>query len=54
MTKNKEVEISDLEECKGKVLKILREYNSELISADEWHSVLIRDKDTEETVHWEF
>jgi hypothetical protein len=50
--KNKKA-ISDLEECKLKVLATLREYNCELMSADEWSQVLIRDKDTDKTVHWE-
>lgn len=50
--KNKKA-ISDLEECKLKVLATLREYNCELMSADEWTQVLIRDKDTDKTVHWE-
>ena len=44
---------SDLEECKIKLLAILREYNCELMSADECSQVLVRDKDTDKTVHWE-
>jgi predicted transcriptional regulator len=46
--KNKK-RITDLEECRDKIESLLREYNCELISADEWHQVLIRDNDTDET-----
>jgi hypothetical protein len=43
-------ERDDLEECRDKINKLLKEYNCELISADEWHHVLIRDCDTDETM----
>lgn len=49
MAKRKPEEINDLEECKRRIEALLREYNCEMMSADEWHSVLIRDKDTDET-----
>ena len=51
--KNNKSSNSDLEECKLKVLATLRDYNCELLSADELTQVLIRDKDTDKTVHWE-
>lgn len=47
--KNKPEDKKDLEECKDKLIALIKEYNCSLISADEWHSVLIRDNDTDET-----
>ena len=38
-----------MKKCKRKIINILEKYNCELISADEWHTVLIRDKDIDET-----
>lgn len=40
----------DLEECRDKINKLLKEYNCELLSADKWHDVLIRDIDTNKTL----
>lgn len=52
MRKDKKQSESDLIKCKSKLLAILEKYNCELISADEYVQVLIRDKDTDKTVHW--
>lgn len=41
---------TDIEECRNKLFNLLREYNCQLISADEWQHVLLLDKDTNETV----
>lgn len=49
MKRNPE-EIRDIEICKKKIEAILKEYNCGLMSADEWHHVLIYDKDTNETL----
>lgn len=49
MAKKKPEELRDIEECKKKINRILDEYGCTLISADEWHSVLILDTDTQET-----
>ena len=40
---------SDLEECRDKINTLLREYNCLLMSADEYSSVLLCDKDTHKT-----
>lgn len=42
--------VSDIEQCKRKIKALLEEYNCKLISADEWHHVLLYDMDTHETV----
>ncbi len=49
MSKRNRKPLSDIEECKLKIKNILSEYNCYLMSADEWHSVLLVDKDTDET-----
>lgn len=46
MSKKKPVEIEDIYECKDKINAILKEYGCTLISADEWHPVILRDNDT--------
>lgn len=50
MSRRKEVAISDLEECKYKINRLLKEYNCYLMSADEWSRVLLIDNDTQESV----
>jgi hypothetical protein len=40
---------NDIEICKSRIIALLEEFNCELLSADEWHRVLIRDRDTQET-----
>jgi len=50
MAKNTQKQ-TDIEECKDKIKMILREYNCEIISADEYTSVLLRDRDTEECLN---
>jgi len=39
---------TDFDICKIKIEQLLKEFNCEIISADEYTSVLIRDKDTKE------
>lgn len=39
-------EKTDLEECRDKINALLEEYNCHLMSADEWHSVILFDNDT--------
>ena len=46
----KDRRISDIEICRDKIKALLREYNCDLISADEYHNVLIMDLDTHETM----
>lgn len=46
-TKNKQ---TDIEKCKFKINKLLKEYNCDLMSADEWSRVLLIDNDTQETL----
>lgn len=48
--RKKRLDISDLEICRRKIEATLKEYNCELMSADEWHHVLIYDKDTNKTL----
>lgn len=41
---------TDAELCRDAIVELLLEYNCELLSADEWSHVLLRDKDTNEYV----
>jgi hypothetical protein len=50
MRKNDE-QNTDIEICKHKIKALLAEYRCYLMSADEWHDVLIVDKDTKETLN---
>lgn len=50
MRRNEEEKRSDIEECRAKIKATLAEYRCYLMSADEWHSVLLRDMDTDQTV----
>lgn len=40
----------DIEECREKLMALLMEYRCDLISSDDWSSVLLFDKDTNETI----
>jgi len=40
----------DIEECREKLMALLTEYRCSLITSDEWSSVLLLDKDTDETI----
>lgn len=51
MSKKKSEEISDIEECKDKIQKLLREYNCALVDQDEGSWVLLWDMDTDETIN---
>lgn len=46
MKKKNREKVKDVEECRDKINEILKEYNCTLLSSDEWHSVIIRDNDT--------
>jgi len=50
MSKQGGIQLTDLEECKFKINKLLREYNCSLMSADEGSRVLLIDNDTCETL----
>jgi len=43
---NNKENYTDLEKCRDKINMLLKEYNCSLMSADEWHHVLIMDLDT--------
>jgi len=43
-----ETQTSDIAECRAKIRELLTEYNCMLISADEWHDVLLYDHDTKQ------
>lgn len=49
--KGKSTPITDLEEARIKIQQILREYNCVIFSADEWSSVIIKDKDTKQSAN---
>lgn len=49
MAKRKPEEVSDIEECRKRILAILDEYNCR-IETDDYHSAWLRDIDTDETL----
>lgn len=46
---NKDESLSDLEECKEKILALLAEYNC-VIETEDYCGLWIRDRDTDETI----
>ena len=48
MARQSETQHRDVAECKARIRALLSEYNCELISADEYHDVLIFNPDTDE------
>ncbi len=46
----KDRRLRDIEVCRDKIRAMLKEYNCDLISAEEYHGVLIIDLDTHETL----
>jgi hypothetical protein len=50
MKRTEENKQSDIEECKEKIERLLKEYNCGIISQDGWHGCLIEDRDTQETL----
>lgn len=49
MRNSKNIEKSDLEECRDKIRKILDEYNCRIYSCDDYSGIYILDQDTQET-----
>ena len=47
--KKQKVQLSDLDECKVRILLLLDEYNCKIQSCDGWSAVLLEDVDTKET-----
>lgn len=48
MRRKEEDRSRDIDECKEKIQKLLREYNCELCTTYDYSNIYMRDKDTDE------